>query len=396
VHETVSLGRIAGVRVAANWSLLIIAALIAETLAVSVLPATAAGRPAAEYWVASVAAAVAFLAGVLAHELAHAIVARRCGIRVDSITLWMLGGVTRLDGDPPTPRDDLRVAVAGPAASAGIGLVCLLLAVGLRGMAPVVLVAALQWLGAINVLLALFNLLPGAPLDGGRLLRAVIWQRTGDRARAAVHAARAGRVVGFGLVSLGVVEVAVTADVGGIWLMLVGWFLLVTARAEERHAGLRNLLVGVQVRDVMTSDPLCGPDWLSVQAFLDSVVRTARFTAFPLRGVDGRPSGLVTLHDLARVAPARRVEVRVGTVGTPLAAVPTAGPDEPLIDVIDRLGVDSQARPVLVVADDQLGGILTSGDISAAVQKAALADPVRSGPGGSAELSLPETVIRRS
>jgi Zn-dependent protease len=169
VGQNVRLGRVAGIPVGANWSVAVILVIIADILAVSVLPADVPHRPTALYWLVAIVAAALFLACLLAHELAHALVARRNGVGVRSITLWMLGGVAELEGDPPSAAADLRIALAGPAASLAAGGV-FLAAAALIGQArgPAVVVAAASWLAVMNGVLAVFNLLPGAPLDGGR------------------------------------------------------------------------------------------------------------------------------------------------------------------------------------------------------------------------------------
>ena len=185
MNENLSLGRIAGIHVGLNWSLLVVAALIAWSLATGILPPAAPGEASAAYWTAGVVSALVFLASLLAHELAHSIVAARRGVRVEGITLWLFGGVSKLGGDAGTPAIEATVAIVGPLTSLSVAVVVALvgLAVGAAG-APAILVAGLCWLAGINVALGLFNLVPGFPLDGGRLLRALLWRWRGDRVRA--------------------------------------------------------------------------------------------------------------------------------------------------------------------------------------------------------------------
>src|SRR5690242_10105201 len=195
--DSFSLGQISGIRVGVNWSVLVIVALLAYGLAVGQFPAAAPHHPVAEYWFAAVVTAVAYMGSLLAHELAHSLVARRNGLQVEGITLWLLGGVSRLQGEVADPAAEIRIAGVGPLVSLILGGVFSLVAylvhaAGVRG----VLVAALAWLGGINILLAVFNVIPAAPLDGGRLLRAFLWRITGDRLKAAVWSARSGQVFG--------------------------------------------------------------------------------------------------------------------------------------------------------------------------------------------------------
>lgn len=376
MQESVRLGRIAGIRVGVNWSILVVFWLICWSLAAALLPQQVPGATTAAYWTAGVGTAVAFFASLLAHELGHAVVARRAGLRVEGITLWLLGGVTKLDGEAADPRAELRIAGVGP-------LISLVLAAAAAAVAavasvaelPRLLVASVAWLASINLLLAIFNLLPAAPLDGGRLLRGLLWWRTKDRLRSAVAAARMGRLLGALLVGLGFGELVVGAGIGGLWLALLGWFLLSAARAEETNARLRQALAGVRVEAVMTTDPVVGPSWLTVAAFLESYVRPHRCSAFPLRNLDGTPAGMVTLGRLRTVPVRQRPTTRVETVMCPLAQVPTATPQELVLDLLPRLGSGCGGGWALVIQDGQLIGMVSPADIARALDLAALASP---------------------
>src|SRR5260370_40650406 len=198
--QSFSLGQISGIRIGVNWSVILIVALLAYGLAAGQFPAEVPRRPEAEYVVAAIVTAVAYMGSLLAHELAHSLVARRNGVRVEGITLWLLGGGSRLQGEVPEPGAEGRVAAAGPLTSLLLGGVFTLVAWLLHasGVGGVV-VAALAWLGGINILLAVFNVIPAAPLDGGRLLQAVLWAVTRDRLKAAMGAARSGQVFGWAL-----------------------------------------------------------------------------------------------------------------------------------------------------------------------------------------------------
>lgn len=244
MNESVHLGRVSGIRLGANWSLLPISLLIAWTLAVELLPSAAPGYTTWGYWLFGVLTAAAFYACLLAHELAHALVARRHGVEVKSIVLWLFGGVAQLQGDTPTARAELQVAAAGPAASlaiAGTSAVAswLLGQVGVSSL----LVASLGWLAGINVLLAAFNLLPVFPLDGGRILRALLWRRWGDRLSATTAAARVGMAGGFVLIAVGILEFLTGGGaLSGIWLALIGWFITGAARQQRDRVSQRSEL----------------------------------------------------------------------------------------------------------------------------------------------------------
>src|SRR6266498_1352736 len=249
---------------------------------------------------------------LLAHEIAHSIVARRNGVQVHSIVLWLLGGVAQLEGEPRTPGADFRIAVVGPLTSLALGVVF-----GLSGYVAAVLdagrlaVGVLAYLAGTNILLAIFNLIPAAPLDGGRVLRAALWRWRGDREAAAVTAARAGRVVGFLLVGLGLLETLVTGTFSGVWLALVGWFLISAATAEEQQARMGSRLSGVRVGDVMTSNPVVADATMTLAEFVDRLAMTHPFSCYPLVDHDGQLTGLVTLNRVRAVPPNRRPDTRL-------------------------------------------------------------------------------------
>ncbi|MEU9384507.1 site-2 protease family protein, partial [Streptomyces sp. NPDC048279] len=269
MDETLPLGRIAGVRVSLHWSVLVIVALVTVTLAHGRFPAAHPGHSAVAYWSLAVLAAVVFLLSLLVHELAHAVVARRNGVRVEGITLWMLGGVARLRSEASSPAAELRIAGVGPLTSLLAGAVFTGAAVGLDALhASGLVVEAVAWLAAINVLLAVFNALPAAPLDGGRLLRVYLWHRTGDRLRATRGASAAGRALGWFMVLSGFAYVLFAGDLAGLWPALIGWFLIAAATAEARQAQLRGVLDGVPVSRVMTPDPVTVPATATLADFL--------------------------------------------------------------------------------------------------------------------------------
>jgi Zn-dependent protease len=238
VKDTVRLGRIAGVGVGLHWSVLVLGALAAEQLAGRRFPARVPGYSIAEYQVTAVATAAVFLGCVLVHEVSHAVVARRRGVGVDGITLWLLGGATRMTSDPATPMAELAVAGIGPLTSFALGAVMIGFAIaGREGSVSPLLVDALTWLGVINLVLAVFNALPGAPLDGGRVLHALVWRRRNDEQHATRVASRAGQILGTILIAFGLFEFAFAASGGtGLWIALIGWFLLSAARAEAADA----------------------------------------------------------------------------------------------------------------------------------------------------------------
>lgn len=376
MQETFRLGRIAGIHVGVNWSLLVVALLLATGLSSGRFPVEAEGYPDGAYLLAGAVTAVVFLGGVLAHELAHAVMARREGLEVDGITLWLLGGVTRIGGEAETPGAEVRVAGAGPAVSLALGAAFAVVGV-LLGLVdgPDLLVAVVSWLAAINVVLAVFNVLPGAPLDGGRLLHAFLWWRHGDRLRATEGASRAGQVLGVGLIVLGFVQFAFgTAFGGGLWLSLVGWFLVTSARVEEGHARARHALSGLVAGDVMTGEPETVPGWVTVHALVEDHLPGRRHSAYPVERWDGGVAGLVTLSALRRVPAGERAAVRVEDVACPLEEVPVVAPDEEAVKVLGRLATAPPCAEgrALVLDGDRLLGIISPADVTRAIERAEL------------------------
>ena len=371
MKQSLQLGRIAGIPVGANWSVLVVLVLIADIVARNVLPRADAGLSTSVYWAIAIPTAVLFLASLLAHEGAHAAIALRKGLGVRSITLWMLGGVAQLDGEPQTARADFAVAAAGPATSLAMGAALFAAAEAAAALgAPAVIVAALAWTGATNVFLAVFNLLPGAPLDGGRILRALVWMRCGDRARGDRVATGAGQVMGAALAGAGVAQLIFLGQTGGLWLMLIGWFLIWAAGSEAKARAVREAAVGVHVRDLMVPEPECAPSWRQVGEFIETVAARSRQRVFPVTGFDGRPCGAVTLERLSRLPPGRAGD-RVESVALALPPDYVAGPDDPVASLVGRMPL-AGALLAVVVADGHVVGMVTADDLGRLIQQSML------------------------
>lgn len=372
---SIGIGQLGGVALRAHWTVLIIMALIWAMLTGEVLPAAHAGRPTWQYVLVGGAAAVVFLLGLLAHEGAHAVVARRNGVRVGTVTLWMLGGVTELKSEAETPGAELRIAGAGPLVSLLLGLAFWLLAELAHAAGwPVLVAAGLGWLAAINLLLAVFNVLPGAPLDGGRLLRAALWKWRGDRTWASIAAARAGRGIGLVLVVLGGFDVLFYGDLSGLWLALVGWFLMSAAAAEEQQAQVGESLAGVRVGDVMTPDPDTVAPEVTAAEFIAGHLLAYRHSTLPLVE-GGRPVGLLTLARLRAVPESARATTALGAIACPMPEVPVAAPGDALAELIPRLNRAADGR-ALVLDGGRLVGIVSPVDITRAIEQGRLRRPM--------------------
>jgi Zn-dependent protease/CBS domain-containing protein len=381
MNESVYLGRVGGVRVGMNWSLVPVFVLVAWSLAVGQLPFEAPGYTRSAYWATAVVTSVAFFASLVAHELSHALVARRHGVQTRGIVLWLFGGVAQLEGDTPDARAELRVAAAGPALSlavaAGAGAAAWLL--GHTGQSGL-LVAAVAWLAGINALLGVFNLLPAFPLDGGRVLRAVLWSHWRDRMRATAVAASAGKVVGYGLVGLGALELLAGGALGGIWLAMIGWFVVTAAGQQHEQAGERGRFGSLRVSDAMTPEPVVVPATATVAEVVDRCVRPGRFSSYPV-GESGRIVGLATVDRIGRIPREAWPYTAVTAAAAPPAEMVVCRPEEPLAEAARRLLASADHRAI-VVDEGRLVGILTPSDVERAVSHARVLASDASGVGG--------------
>jgi Zn-dependent protease len=357
----VRLGRVAGIDVYVDLSALVIVVLIGSSVALG-LRTIEEGYSAVAYWSVGIATSLLFLGSLLAHELSHSVVARRRGIEVRDITLWLLGGVATIETEPKTAGDELAIAAAGPLTSAAIGVALTVAGATAATISmPDLVVAAMYWLGTMNLILAVFNVVPAAPLDGGRLLTAFLWRRTGDRLRARRAASRGGEIFAWFLFGVGVLELLLGAGISGVWAVLLGWFVRNAAAAEAAQAEAEERLAGRRVVELMTPRPVVAPDDITVDDLLDRYVIAHHCTSFPVSH-NGRISGLATLARCRALNPSKRSGVLVRDVAWPLDDVTTARPDELIIDVLERAsGGDGR---ILVFDGPELVGIVSPSDIS--------------------------------
>jgi len=358
---SIRLGRIFGIEIGFNWSLIFIFAWITWLLATAILPANASGYPPLVYWIVAALGAIMFYACLLAHELSHALVARSHGVKVAGITLWLFGGVSRLEGEPTSARSEALIAGVGPLTSFVVAAIALGLALVTSGNP---LISDLfGWLLFVNLALGLFNLVPAFPLDGGRLLSSILWWRTGSRQRGVHNAVRVGRVFAYLMIAAGVLELFLGEVANGIWIAFLGWFLLSASASEEAGSTVRTLLRSVPVSAAMTSPVVTLPDWVTVEQFLESVAPNHSFTTYPVHEPSGKLTGVVRLSDLVRLPASDRASKHLIEVARPIAAVPTTNPREDLSALIQRVGMGLEQR-VLVFDNGNLVGILSPADVA--------------------------------
>ena len=330
------IARIRGIDIELDPSLALIFALVAYTLGAQQLAAWHPDWPATTRWLTALAAAVSFFGSLLGHELSHAVVAQRYGIRVPRIRLFLFGGQAEIEREPPHPRAEFLMAIAGPAFSLALGVGCLALASSHLDAGATTLLAndpakafatlgvlptILFWLGSVNIVLAIFNMVPGFPLDGGRVLRALVWWLSGNRALATRWASGAGRVFGFALMALGAWTVLARQDIGGMWYVLMGWFLSHLAAQSGRQEGVHAALERVRVDDVMRTHFETVDAAMPLQRFVDDVLMRSAQPLWPVLH-HGGIVGTVGLEQLAGADAATRQAGTVADVMTPLPEVP--------------------------------------------------------------------------
>ena len=342
--SSIPLGRLAGAPLRLHWSAVVVGLLIGATLVTDVGPLMAT------------LVVVAFFGSIIGHEAAHAYMARHHGIATTSIDLWALGGMARLEREPHTPRAEGWIAAAGPLASLAIGAAGIGAAIGLRAVdAHFDVYRLVAWIGGVNVLLGIFNLLPGAPLDGGRIVRAVRWSRHGNRYRAMREAGHAGVVIGWAAGALGV-ALMVGNRPNGIFLALTGLFVALNARAEIAHGTLAEGLGGVTVGQLTWYGIAEAGTDMDADSMIWQRQRLGSAGAVAVRGDDGELDGLVLEDQLWAVPAEQRPWTMLTSLMAPFSRLARADPDDELAAVLPRL---NPLRPVVTVwRDGRLLGIV--------------------------------------
>lgn len=366
MDRAIPIGTVAGVRIGMSWVVPLVALLYAATLAQTLLPRAVAGQTDSTYWVVGGIGAGLFFASLLAHELGHALVGRREGIGVRGITLTLFGGYTQFVHEPSTPGAELRVSAIGPVTNFVLAGVFQLGALALNGSidgTTALVGEMLGWLAWVNLLLAAVNMLPGAPLDGGAVLEALIWMASRDRNAAARSTAWIGIALGVALGAVGVVSLFGDGEgLGGsyaIWLVIGGVVIVSSAGSRLRSAAALGRLREIRMGEVMMADPPVVPEWSTLA---DVVARAAAWephTAFPVQATDGRITGLLTSQLVMAVDPRDWTAVRAGDVAWPVDRVPTVSVDDALLPSLqkaDSAGID---RILVLWPDGRVAG--TSG-----------------------------------
>ena len=358
IRNALRLGKIGDIEIGLDWSWFVVFTLVTWTLSAYIFPMEYRWSPTA-YWLTGLLTSLLFFASVLAHELGHSVVAIRTGLPVRSITLFIFGGVAQIAREPSRPTQEFLIAIAGPLVSVALGTLFWLLAQAAPLHSP--LAALAGWLSRINFLLALFNLLPGFPMDGGRVLRALLWGMTGDLLRATRIASWTGRGIAYLIMLAGVLLAFLLGDwLSGLWFVFIGLFLENAASTSYQQLALREALHRHRAGELLR--PV--GDWVAVPPELPLtelvhryILRTGR-RCFPVVDTYGRLLGIVTLHHVKEVPQEAWASVPVGEAMTPLERVVKVSPEEPLDALLEQMSVDG-VNQVLVVEDGRLLGLIS-------------------------------------
>lgn len=358
-------GRIAGVEIRVDTSWLIIAVLITYNLFVE-FTASFPEVSAAVGILLAVGVAALFFGSVLGHEMAHALTAMRRGIPVRGITLFLFGGATHAKVESRRARDEFLISVVGPLSSLLFaGLFFAVVRLG-RDVLPEPVRAGLGYLTVVNVVLAIFNLLPGFPLDGGRVLRSIIWHTTGSFARATRFASVSGQVLGYLLVAGGL-AVVVFRGIQGLWFAAIGWFLAQAARGSARDLEVRRALEDVDAEDVMPAGLVSIPSELTLREAAERYFTTSGHSVFPVKEGE-RTVGVLSRRAVNEISPDDWGHRTVREAMTPLDDQLTVAADTPMNAILTKLE-DEEARRVLVVRDGDVVGIITPTDVATWLQR---------------------------
>ena len=357
---TVTVFRVQGIPVRVHMSWLVVFGLIAWSLAAGYFPRQLPNLPLVTYWANGLLAAALLFVSVFLHELSHSIVAIRYGIPVSSITLHIFGGVSQLTREPDRPGAEWNMAIVGPLTSLAIAGALALLHRFVDLPAPAA--AVTRYLMTMNALVGAFNLLPGFPLDGGRLLRAELWKATGDLRRATRAAGQAGAAVALFLMAIGILQIITGNFVGGLWLLLIGLFLRQAAEGSSRQQQVRQALSALAVRDVMTRSVVHVPADLSVARLVEEMFWAHHVSSFPVTD-SGRVVGLVTVDQLKRVPRASWADTRVRELMRPLDETLQAAPADALWDAFEKLVGNGVGR-LAILDGGRLVGYLSTKDVT--------------------------------
>lgn len=359
----IRIGKVMGIDILLNFSWFFILLLITYSLAVGFFPVAAPGFSVVAYWIMGLVASVLLFASVLFHELSHSFIAKRNGLPVSSITLFIFGGVSNITEEPKTPGIEFRMAIAGPAMSfllAGVFLVLWALGESVHAGRFITSIALYLWI--INLILGIFNLVPGFPLDGGRVLRSILWAGERNLRKATRQASVVGQGFGYFLILGGLLMLFSKAIVGGLWFIFIGWFLAEAAQGSYQQLLVEQTLEGVTVGEIMTRDPVTIDGAMNVAHLVHDYFLKYHYGGFPVVE-NGRPVGIVSLGDVREVPRERWESVTVTSVSRPITADSTLRPRDDAAHALSKMVQLGQGR-LAVIDDGRLVGMVTRTDVT--------------------------------
>lgn len=358
------IGQIGGINIEIDYSWLVIFALFIFLLGGSYFPLAAPGFPRGWYWLAAVVTTILFFASVVAHELAHSIVARRSGLPIHTITLFFFGGVSQLEDEPHTPWEEFKMAIAGPLTSLVLAGIFFLIMLLVRPSNARLLTAGLGYLWFINAALAVFNLLPGFPLDGGRVFRSIVWKATGNLTRATYIASVVGQTFGWLFIIGGIAGAFLIRGflLNGIWFAFIGWFLLSAARSSYRQVVLKETLGRVPVQDILNPNVEALAPEMSVEQLVREYFLRESASAMPVEE-EGRLIGIISVEDVQRVPRERWPFTPIRDILRPVTDEQVLHPGDDAWDAMNRMAQTARDRVLVVEPDGHVDGIVTRGAI---------------------------------
>jgi Zn-dependent protease/CBS domain-containing protein len=360
------LARVSGIDVKIHWSLLIIAGLFVFMFATSTFPARVPGETPFFYWAMGLIGSVIFFLSVLIHEFSHSLIAQRLGYKVSDIVLFIFGGVSNIESEPKRARDEFAIAFVGPASSVVLGMVFWFLALlvsNVTGRLALGARAMFEYMALINIVLAVFNMIPGFPLDGGRVLRAIIWAVNKNFRSATVISARVGTFVAYAFIFLGIVQTFWLGDFSGLWLAFIGWFLLNAAQQSVTGTAVREAVRGVTVGQLMRPSPPPIYATGTLAHLLSNYILPYNLRAVPVVDPEGRLTGIVTLSDIKDVPQEEWGTVTVGDKMTGPEDLRVVSVTDPLARAVEQLGEGDFDQLPVVDPYGRLAGILTRADL---------------------------------
>ena len=355
------IGKIMGIPIRVHFSWLIVFGLITWSLSTYYFPKAAPDLPTGSYWIKGTLAAILLFASVAFHELAHSFVAQRYKIFIESITLFIFGGVAQMKGEPPNPKAEFRIAIAGPLSSFFLSVLFFYLSLNTIGGVK----ALFAYVAQINLIIGVFNLIPGFPMDGGRVLRSLIWEKRKNFYYATQKASSIGQKIALFFIIFGIFSIF-TGIQGGLWLMLIGWFLYTAAQSSYQQSTLQESLSGIKVRDIMVKDIVTLNSFITVDEAVNNYFLRYGYGGFPIID-DGKFLGIVTLKEVKNIHRENWGREKVADILVPHNKRWEVSPEDEVMKALELMIQEDKGR-LVIIENNKLSGLITRNGIARYVQ----------------------------